>query len=368
MKLVSSSPFQDYQDTAESDEEADRRFRIAKNLDPFPEIEPSLLNSADIHDYVRMTGMLYPYESDDLKSASYEASIYRKCIVWDEKNERRDLYLEEGKDEEVILKANSIALVQVKPQFRLPNYIALRFNLKIKHVHRGILLGTGPLVDPGFEGKLIIPLHNLTTNDYTFKRGEGLIWVEFTKTTMTREMKTSESGLRRRGFYRPFPDDKKNHDPDWYIEKATKHKSIRSSIPDALRQGLEAAKSAEGQAKEAEAGAKRVEEYVKILSVGGGIVLLVTLGTLAFQTWGLIGDAWKAVSDVQQFVVTERREDRNHKFEELQKQLESTEKRLVETINVLEKQIVKVNESLAETQAREVSGKQDGGKASQKKQ
>jgi deoxycytidine triphosphate deaminase len=361
---VSSSPFQDYQDTAESDEEADRRFRIAKSLDPFPEIEPSLLNSADIHDYVRMTGMLYPYESDDLKSASYEASIYWKCIVWDEKNERQDLYLEEGKDEAVILKANSIALVQVKPQFRLPDYIALRFNLKIKHVHRGILLGTGPLVDPGFEGKLIIPLHNLTTNDYTFKRGEGLIWVEFTKTTMTREMKASDSGLRRRGFYRPFPDDKKNHDPDWYIEKATKHKSIRSSIPDALRQGLEAAKSAEGQAKEAEAGAKRVEEYVKLLSVGGGIVLLLTLGTLALQTWGLIGDAWKAVSDVQQFVASERHDGRNPKIEDLQKQIESMDKRLAEKISALEKQIGKVEDSGGQTQ---VSGKQGNEQRSQKK-
>jgi deoxycytidine triphosphate deaminase len=336
---VSSPHFQDYLLPAESDQEAERRFRIAKSLDPFPQIPPSLLNSADIHDYVRMTGMLYPYESDDLKSASYEAPIYWKCIVWDERGERCDLHLEEGKDEEITLKANSIALVQVKPHFRLPDYIALRFNLKIKHVHRGILLGTGPLVDPGFEGKLVIPLHNLTTNNYTFRRGEGLIWVEFTKTTISTEVSDSHSALRRRGSYRPFPDDKKNHDPDWYIEKATRHKPIRSSIPDALRQGLDAAKEAEVQAKEAEAGAKRVGEYVKFLSIGGGIVLLLTLGTLAFQTWGLIGDAWKAVSDVQQFIQSSRQDDRDRRLDELQKYIETSEKRMTEKIIVIEGQL-----------------------------
>ena len=42
--------------------------------------------------------------------------------------------------DEFTLEANSIAFVQVEPVFRLPDYIALRFNLKITHVHRGILI------------------------------------------------------------------------------------------------------------------------------------------------------------------------------------------------------------------------------------
>jgi deoxycytidine triphosphate deaminase len=86
-----------------------------------------------------------------------------------------------SRGETFVLRRNSIAFVQVEPVFRIPDYIALRFNLKILHVHRGILLGTGPLVDPGFVGNLYIPLHNLTDSDYTFKGGEGLIWMEFTK-------------------------------------------------------------------------------------------------------------------------------------------------------------------------------------------
>jgi hypothetical protein len=50
------------------------------------------------------------------------------------------------------LPANSIRHMQIEPRIRLPDYIAIRFNLRIKHVHRGLLLGTGPLVDPSFGG------------------------------------------------------------------------------------------------------------------------------------------------------------------------------------------------------------------------
>src|SRR5690606_6283003 len=79
--------------------------------------------------------------------------------------------------------ANSIVFVESDLDFRLPPFIAIRFNLQINHVHRGLLLGTGPLVDPGFWGKLCIPLHNLTNEDYEIPLEEGLFWVEFTKTT-----------------------------------------------------------------------------------------------------------------------------------------------------------------------------------------
>ncbi len=60
-----------YPGLAASEAEALQRFLATRRCDPFPEIPPSLLNSADIHDYVRMTGMLQPFYPHKLKSASY---------------------------------------------------------------------------------------------------------------------------------------------------------------------------------------------------------------------------------------------------------------------------------------------------------
>ena len=117
-----------------------------------------------------------------------------------------------NRGDEFVLRKNSIAFVTLEPMFRLPEFLALRFNLKITHIYRGILLGTGPLVDPGFVGRLSVPLHNLTTNDYTFVGGEALIWMEFTKLSSRPEWnptKATSSLVPHEGKLYKFPERKK---------------------------------------------------------------------------------------------------------------------------------------------------------------
>jgi deoxycytidine triphosphate deaminase len=154
------------------DDDAAARAALYSKIDPFRSVPSALLSSAEIHDYARVTGMLSPFYLDALKSASYEAHIGGSVIWWDEHGHRKEKEVSRGNT--CILQPNSITFVQVEPVFRLPNYIAVRFNLRITHVHRGLLLGTGPLVDPGFEGKLLIPLHNLTSSEYNIDTTEAL--------------------------------------------------------------------------------------------------------------------------------------------------------------------------------------------------
>ena len=186
-------------DLPESESESKKRYEKYEHLDPFYEIPPALLNSVDFANYVSKTGILYPfYPVDDfLKTASYAVRMLGRITYWDISNEYTNSFSYDNclsylnrvdcntvdlkLGDEFKLRPNSIAFVELEPTFRLPSYIAIRFNLTISHVYKGLLLGTGPLIDPGFCGKIYIPLHNLTTNEYTFRGGEDLIWVEFTK-------------------------------------------------------------------------------------------------------------------------------------------------------------------------------------------
>jgi deoxycytidine triphosphate deaminase len=245
--MSSNSLRQDNQRFAQSDVEAAERFerhKLGEN-DPFPTIWPALLNSADIADYVAATGMIFPFDpnpdSGKLKSASYEIDLLGQCFYWDEKGKSNSCDLKKGK--KFILRKNSIAFVSPETNFRIPDYIALRFNLRIQHVHRGLLLGTGPLIDPGFEGRLVIPLHNLTTNDYEFEGGEGIIWVEFTKLNPLQKVYRRDV-FKREGKYVPFPEDKKNKKMDYYLRKASPHAAIRSSIPDSINAARTSAEAA----------------------------------------------------------------------------------------------------------------------------
>lgn len=166
-------------DFAVDDRDATARFRATRAKDPFPDVPPALLNSADIADYVARTGMIYPFDPDGLKTASYEIALLGRYIFIDANGERVEGELRRG--ETRTIPKNSIAFLTTEPFFRLPDYIALRHNLKIDHVYKGLLVGTGPLIDPGFVGRISLPLHNLTEHDYKLVGGQGIIWVEFTK-------------------------------------------------------------------------------------------------------------------------------------------------------------------------------------------
>ena len=174
------------------DRDAEERFKVFSSKDPYPDIKPALLNSADILKYVTTTGMIYPFNYEYLEGASYDVRLAGKVVYWDEDGKKivKNIVEKPEKEDEVrefTLAKNSIAFVTLEPMFRIPDYLALRFNLKISHIYKGLLLGTGPLVDPGFVGRLSIPLHNLTANSYKFSYGDGMIQLEFTKLSMADE-------------------------------------------------------------------------------------------------------------------------------------------------------------------------------------
>jgi len=263
---------------AKSDEEAEERYKKFKSNDPFPEIDPALLNSADFIDYVIATGMLFPFylEKAKIKPASYEISVLGKCILF-EKGKPITQIICEGDD--FILKKNSIAFVSLEPMFRIPDYIALRFNLKIKHVYKGLLLGTGPIIDPGFEGYLSFPLHNLTNNDYVFKGGEGLIYIEFTKLSTNRRWNISyQSNEKRLGKYIQF-DKLKNlirKDVEDYISRAAPNIPIISSMAEVIEKADNAEKSADK--------AHKTTKFFVGVGVVGLVALIISVYNLICST------------------------------------------------------------------------------------
>ncbi|HEX9277589.1 MAG TPA: hypothetical protein VGA51_14480 [Casimicrobiaceae bacterium] len=195
--------------------------------------------------------MIDPFIPDNLKPASYEIPFSGTVYWWDVSSKTRQ-QLDIKNDGDVFnLESNSIAFVNLDTNFFLPDYIAVRFNLRITHVHQGLLLGTGPLVDPGFCGRLLVPLHNLTANKYTLIKGHGFIWVEFTKLSDNVRW-AAIPGQQRRGKYVPFRPDKKFIVAETYFAKANQGQRIVSSIPEAIRESQEGAETAAKSAHEAE--------------------------------------------------------------------------------------------------------------------
>jgi deoxycytidine triphosphate deaminase len=297
---------------AESEEEAVRRFDQTRGADPFPDIHPALLNTADLVDYIAATGMVYPFKvnpanaSEMLKPASCGIPLGGTVVFWDTdsdgspKKTTRDLL----PGEELQLKRNSIVYVTLEPMLRMPDYMAARFNLTIRDIYRGVLVGTGPLIDPGFTGHISLPLHNLTFNDYIIKGGEPLVWMEFTKLSTNKQWASGQSHARK-GEYVPFPERKRNRRTvEDYVNYASAI-PITSSIPRLVGQAEASAQTAQRQ----------VQRQVRIF---GGVSLLALLAvvagiaTMLVSVYGLVDSSNASRRDlVQQVDVLE------HQIEDL---------------------------------------------------
>lgn len=142
--------------------------------------DKGILLSNQIHELCEQ-GLLIAdgfYRKENLRPASYTLTIGDDYID----SEGKVCRLSEDEDSFVFEK-NSIVFVSIREKLDLPYYIIARFNLRVNWVYDGILLGTGPQVDPGYFGFLSCPLYNLTNSDITIRREQPFATIDFEKTT-----------------------------------------------------------------------------------------------------------------------------------------------------------------------------------------
>ena len=261
------------------------------SIDPFPKIPPALLNSADITRYARAGYLVTDFDQTRLKSAAYQMRFLGTLYSWE--NEQDGLRETErcicpGKT--YTLPKNSITYLFTEEEFHLPEYIAARINFRIPFVHKGMLLGTGPLVDAGFQGSLLIPLHNLTSNDYTICGGDPVIWAEFTKLSPHDYWREDswEDRSKRPDELVEFLPSKSHRKPSEYLQKAevTAKGGVQSAFKGALAEVRESAEASRDSAAEA-------ERLTKRYTLWGSIGAFVAIATLVAAVVGVFVAAFQ---------------------------------------------------------------------------
>ncbi len=169
-------------------EPPDKRLTPAYWLDPWPGLQGMLtaeyivkyheeIGGAPPDDpdgYER--GMIRPLESRWLKPAGYELTLGARCLV---QGEERVL---SEREPALRIPKNAIAFVSMQQALCLPHYVVASFDLTIDLIYRGLLLGTGPQVDPGYQGGLSCPLHNISDDEIEIRLGEPFAKMDFVKT------------------------------------------------------------------------------------------------------------------------------------------------------------------------------------------
>lgn len=257
-------------------------------IDPDGEAVPGILLSDRIKFYVDNIGLISPFSDDLLGPASYALTLGSE--YWhasDLLGEFPVSTLEPGQT--LVIPPNSIVIVSTRETLNMPFYIAARFNLKLRLLYEGLLVGAGPQVDPGFRGRLSCPLHNISSQAVRLNAGETFAVIDFAKTTPFAERErltgaTSLDKIRERGERRELKG--KNGAPCLTFPQA---KLDREPVKGYLPVGKVVSSSVAGLEKRTKKnevkineGLKKLDETVNrinLLSFVTVVVVAVSLGT-----------------------------------------------------------------------------------------
>jgi hypothetical protein len=89
----------------------------------------------------------------------------------------------------LVIPPNSIVYASMREMLLIPHWLVARFDLAIDFIYEGLLLGTGPQVDPGFQGVLSCPLHNISSREIRLTYKRSFAKIDFVKTSFGREFR-----------------------------------------------------------------------------------------------------------------------------------------------------------------------------------
>ncbi|HEX8360973.1 MAG TPA: hypothetical protein VF613_12735 [Longimicrobium sp.] len=300
--------------------EAILKYRDHQRVDPYPGIRPGLLSCSSFCAYIADAGLMFPYKFDakSVQLASLDLPLLGTAIRWNEKHEERVFDIEAGTP--LVLPPNSITFVTLEPYLQLPEYIALRFNLRVRHVYQGLLLGTGPLIDPGYQGYLAVPLHNLTNHEYTFFGGEALVAVEFTKIDpeSIRPRPPAEEGNEERvppqQFAVPFPEPELPRPDPSRLELHPIKANLRKARVALVESSLPAINARVAEQE------RQMNEWTQRITFGGALAIIGLLLAIG-------GIMWQATNEMRTVATRER---------ETVDRFEAQRKGLADSLNVLQ--------------------------------
>jgi dCTP deaminase len=115
-----------------------------------------------------------PFEDKQMQPASYDLRVGEQGITTSSKK-KVDL----KSDGFLVIHPGDFAVVLVHENIRLGAQYAARFGLRSKYARKGLVATTGLQIDPGYDGKLIVGLTNLTPKPITLPYKDDFLSIEF---------------------------------------------------------------------------------------------------------------------------------------------------------------------------------------------
>jgi dCTP deaminase len=118
--------------------------------------------------------LITPFEARQVQAATYDFRVGAQGATTSSKK-----LVDIKSNGFILLQPGDFGVVTVLEELRLgPQYVG-RFGLRSKYARKGLIATTGPQIDPGYHGKLILGITNLTPRPISLPYKDDFVTVEF---------------------------------------------------------------------------------------------------------------------------------------------------------------------------------------------
>lgn len=125
--------------------------------------------------------MISPFNEGNVRRSSYDLTVGGEyyCGMNDECGEIVAKELRQGHT--FMIPPHGICFILSSEALHLPVDVTAKVSLRMSHVYHGLVLTSQPPFDPGYKGRVIVMIHNLSSIARPLKRGERVATIEFTR-------------------------------------------------------------------------------------------------------------------------------------------------------------------------------------------
>ena len=135
-----------------------------------------VLLSEEIKFYIDNYKLVDPPKQANIMAASYELRVGKKFAIGN-----KVFPLSEG--EVLKFPKFEVVVVEILETINLPDFLIGRWNIRTRWAYEGLIWVGGPQVNPGFRGKIMCPLWNLSDKEISIPYGESIAVIDFSTTT-----------------------------------------------------------------------------------------------------------------------------------------------------------------------------------------
>jgi len=124
--------------------------------------------------------LITPFSEKNLRNSSYDLTVGDEIYCGNSETDNlriRTTYL--AKNDSFKIPAYGFAYILCNENIKLDYCMTARVSLRMSLIYKGLILTVQPPFDPNYNGKVIVLLHNMSTEPIYLKRGERIVTIEF---------------------------------------------------------------------------------------------------------------------------------------------------------------------------------------------